>query len=69
MNLPFSNMQFLGFSTFAVILGVIPMVLWLVIGWRAMRAHEDIATSLDSLTRHIRLRDEQIPPGGDNRKA
>lgn len=63
-----SNIGFQGFATFAVIFGLIQMILWLVIGWRAMRAHEDIAASLDSLTRHIRLRDEQKPPDG-NRDA
>ncbi len=51
----------MNFGTFAVIFGLIQMILWLVIGWRAMRAHEDIAASLDSLARQIRLRDEQNP--------
>jgi hypothetical protein len=38
---------------------LLQLILWLVIAWRAMRAHEEIATSLQSLVRHIRLRDDE----------
>ena len=40
-----------------VLFGLVQLILWLVIAWRAMRAHEEIATSLQSLLRHIRLRE------------
>lgn len=40
-----------------VLFGLVQLILWLVIAWRAMRAHEEIARSLQSLLRHIRLRE------------
>jgi len=69
MNLQFSNMNVPGFATFAIIFGLVQMLFWLIVGWRAMRAHENIAASLDSLSRHIRQRDGQIPPDDHHRNA
>ena len=54
-----SNLGFGGFAILAAVFGVIQLILWIVIAWRAMRAHENIASSLDELTRHLRRRDEQ----------
>lgn len=62
-------MGFQGFATLAAIFGFVQVIFWLVIGWRAMRAHEEIAASLISLSRHIRLRDERISPGDHGRES
>lgn len=35
------------FAVLAVLWGVAVTVLWLVIGWRAMRAHERIAAAVE----------------------
>ena len=51
--------EFGAFGTFAIVLGLVQLIVWVVIAWRAMRAHEEIASSLDSLARHIRQRDER----------
>jgi hypothetical protein len=60
MNLSAFTLDAGAFGAFAMIFAIVPMILWLVIGWRAMRAHEEIASSLDSLSRHLRLRDESL---------
>jgi uncharacterized membrane protein len=39
-------MNIQGFSALAVIVGVITTIFWMVVGWRAMRAHERIAESM-----------------------
>lgn len=41
------------------IFGFLQLILWLVIAWRAMRAHEELATALQSIERQIRLRHEE----------
>ncbi|MDQ3624074.1 MAG: hypothetical protein M3463_16575 [Verrucomicrobiota bacterium] len=69
MNFNVSNMGSRGFATLAIIFGVVQIIIWLVIAWRAMRAHEEIAASLDSLVRHLRRRDEQLPPDEKSRTA
>ena len=38
-----------GFAVLAIIFGIVTTILWLVIGWRAMRAHERVADA------HVRL--------------
>ena len=45
------------FAVSFVLFGLVQLILWLVIAWRAMRAHEEIATSLQSLLRDIRRRE------------
>jgi hypothetical protein len=35
--------------------GMIITILWLVIGWRAMKAHEKLADSQDEIRRAIRF--------------
>jgi len=40
--------------TFVVLIGMAGTVLWLVIGWRAMKAHEKIADSLEEFVRGSR---------------
>lgn len=35
---------------FYIVLGILTAIIWIVIGWRAMRAHEKIA---DSVLRHV----------------
>jgi hypothetical protein len=59
MNLNVSGSNLSGLAALAIIFTLVQTVLWFVIAWRAMRAHESIASSLDSLNRHMRLRDEQ----------
>lgn len=34
--------------------GLVMSILWLVIGWRAMKAHESLADSVASLTNQVR---------------
>lgn len=48
------NMPALGFEWFAIIAalwGFFIAVLWLFIGWRAMRAHEKLADAAEEYTR------------------
>lgn len=33
-------------SSLSAVVGLLTAIFWLVVGWRAMRAHEDIAASL-----------------------
>lgn len=49
MDLEFSGAgsAFFAFlSTLTAVVSLLTVVFWLVVGWRAMRAHEDIAASL-----------------------
>ncbi len=49
MDLEFSGAgsAFFAFlSTITAVVSLLTVVFWLVVGWRAMRAHEDIAASL-----------------------
>lgn len=39
-----------GFAALAMLLGIISTVFWMVCGWRAMRAHEKLADSLERLS-------------------
>ena len=36
---------------FATIVGVVSALLWLYIGWRAMRAHERLASAAEQMAR------------------
>ena len=38
------------FGSLAMLLGIAWSVLWLVIGWRAMKAHENLADSVHRLS-------------------
>ena len=40
-------------SILALSLSVLTGILWLIIGWRAMRAHERLANSQESLSRAV----------------
>lgn len=40
-------------AVLAGIFGLITTIFWLVIGWRAMKAHEDIAESVSLLRREV----------------
>ena len=43
----------MSFAIIAGIFGLITTILWLVIGWRAMRAHEALAESTALLRREV----------------
>ena len=61
------NMQ--GVQELAIIMflfGVFTTILWLVIGWRAMRAHEKIADSAEWLARQNYRQEQQPRSLGDN---
>lgn len=38
----------------AVLIGIITGIFWMVIGWRAMRAHERIANAAEQAARKLR---------------
>ncbi len=40
-----------GLATFMFLIGIVTSILWLVIGWRAMRAHEKIADYIEVMVR------------------
>jgi hypothetical protein len=46
MENPVMNIQ--AFGALAVIIGIITTIFWMVVGWRAMRAHEKIADALSA---------------------
>ena len=49
-------MNIQGFGALAVIVGVITTLFWMVVAWRAMRAHEKIAEALSTdLARQHRM--------------
>lgn len=46
-----NGIQFEGVTAFTVLaslLAVVTTIFWMVVGWRAMRAHERIAQALDA---------------------
>ena len=43
-----------GFAVLAIIGGIVTTVFWLVIGWRAMCAHERIADALEHIATRFR---------------
>ena len=45
------------FTVLAVTWGVAVTIFWMMCAWRAMRAHEKLAVSVDALSR------QQLPPG------
>lgn len=56
MNVEFSGGGFGGFTWIAAAitaLGFISTLFWMVVGWRAMRAHERIANDLRSLAARL----------------
>ena len=53
MNMQFSNGGFGGIATLVILWGLFVTIAWLVIGWRAMKAHEKIA---DSVQEYLRSR-------------
>jgi len=49
------------FATLIAVGGVITTILWLVIGWRAMRAHERIAAATSEWVKSQRSSQNQYP--------
>ena len=47
MNFQVESMD--GITFFAGALAIVTTVFWMVVGWRAMRAHEALAASIDRL--------------------
>jgi uncharacterized membrane protein len=61
------NMQgFQGLAVLAFLFGIFTTILWLVIGWRAMRAHEKIADSVEWLVRQNHRQEQQPNSLGDD---
>ena len=50
-------MNIQGLGAFAVIVGIITTIFWMFVAWRAMRAHEKIAESLQEQNMMQRRRD------------
>ncbi len=43
------NLQ--GLAVLAMLLGIFSTIFWMVVSWRAMKAHEKLADSVERLTR------------------
>jgi uncharacterized membrane protein len=52
MNISPENAQ--GFAMLAVLAGIATAIFWMVVGWRAMRAHERIAEASEQALRRFR---------------
>jgi uncharacterized membrane protein len=55
MNATFSGGGAGELACLAIVLGVVTTILWLVIGWRAMRAHERLADAHERLAESLGL--------------
>ena len=53
-------------AVLAFLFGIFTTILWLVIGWRAMRAHEKIADSAEWLARQNYRQEQQPNSLGDD---
>lgn len=51
MNVDLSH-GFGAFGAFAVILGLATTIFWMVVGWRAMRAHERLADAAEDAAKN-----------------
>ncbi len=40
-----------GLTVLTLIIGLFSAIFWMIVGWRAMRAHEKISESIESLVR------------------
>ena len=47
-----------GLAFFAVLAGLFSAIFWMVVGWRAMRAHERLAISFEQAARKLRESDK-----------
>jgi hypothetical protein len=54
MNMQINGGAMQGFAMLVVLWGLFVTILWLVIGWRAMRAHEKIADAVQEYIRRQR---------------
>jgi uncharacterized membrane protein len=54
MNLNLHSAGFGFFAFLAVVWGLLVTVFWLVVAWRAMRAHERLASAAEELARKNR---------------
>ncbi len=59
-----ANLQ--GLAFLAILWGLFTAVFWMITGWRAMRAHEKLADSLEWLARQTSRRDQDINPSDDD---
>ena len=58
--------NFEGLAMLTILWAVFTAIFWMVIGWRAMRAHEKIADSVEWLTRqNFRREQESNTPNED----
>lgn len=49
------------FAFLAVVWGLFVTIFWLVVAWRAMRAHERLASAAEELARKNRAKEPQGP--------
>ncbi|MEO8352501.1 MAG: hypothetical protein ABI680_12265 [Chthoniobacteraceae bacterium] len=59
MNTPLAAFVMPGLGLAASVFSFCLLIYWIILGWRVMRALENAASSLDSISRHLRLRDEK----------
>jgi len=53
-----NNMNVQGFGILIVFAGLASAIFWMVVGWRAMRAHERIAEASERAARKFRESDK-----------
>ena len=46
------------FAVFAILAAIFSAIFWMVVGWRAMRAHERIADASEQAARKLRESDK-----------
>jgi uncharacterized membrane protein len=56
MHVSGDNVQ--GFAILAVFAGIVSAIFWMVVGWRAMRAHERLAEAAEQANRKLRESDK-----------
>ncbi len=55
-----------GLAVLTILWAVFTAIFWMVVGWRAMRAHEKIADSVEQLTRQNSRQEPQSGSLGDD---
>lgn len=51
MNMNFAGGEMQSFAIIAILWGLFVSIMWLIIGWRAMKAHEKIAGAVQEYLR------------------
>lgn len=61
-----SNFGVEGLATLAVLWAVFTAIFWMVVGWRAMRAHEKLSDSVEQIARQSNRQEPQSGSLGDD---